>query len=397
MVEPPSRPVPAAGRGWLLALLVAVVTAYAALSRPPGRRLSDLDVYLGAVAALRNGESLYDFALGNAPFTYPPYAGLLMLPLTGMPAGLLRVLWTLATVATVALLARLAARHDARPEAWRTAPLIALVLFLSAPVASDVRYGQVSLFLALAVLVDVLRRGRAQGVLIGLAAAIKLTPLIFIPMLWFGGRRRAAVTAAVTFAGCGAAAAAILPADSWRYWTTEVRDVDRLGSIASPGNQSLNGALIRFGQTAPVRSATVLLLGGLVVVLALRRAARLAAAGDRLAGTVVVGAASIAFSPVSWTHHQVWLVLAAFLPMHPAWRGLGLVLMLLPVTAVWSDARLAWAVAVAALIPIGRRMGGPDLTGRCASEVPSNIVHTQSRPHVDGDTAPVTPAPPAAR
>lgn len=329
----------AAGDGWLLALLAALATGYAVLTRPPGPRLADLDVYLGAVAGLRDGDSLYDFILVDAPFTYPPFAGLVLAPITAVPKPALQVLWTLATVVAVVMIARIAG--------GRNAPGAALVLFLSAPVSSDLRYGQVSLFLALAVLIGVRRGG---GVLIGLAAAIKLTPLIFVPMLWLAGRRRAARAAAGTFVACAVLAALLLTADSWRYWTGEVRDVRRLGHIGSIGNQSLNGALIRAGLGPEQRQVLVVLVGGLVVLLAWRRARRLFAAGDPLAGTIVVGAASVVLSPVSWTHHQVWLVLAVLLPGHRAVRAAGLAVMVLP---AFGDTRLLWAAAVAAVIPYG--------------------------------------------
>jgi alpha-1,2-mannosyltransferase len=303
--------------GWLPALLVATVTGYVALTGP----LSDLDVYRGAVAGLVRGDSLYDFIRGHAPFTYPPFAGLIMVPLAGVPEPVVAVLWTLVTVVTVIAIARLAGGANT-----------ALVLFLSAPVSSDLRFGQVSLFLALLVLTDVVRPpGRAQGVLIGLAAAIKLTPLIFIPMLWVRGRRRAAVTATATFLAAGLLAAAALPGDSWRYWTTEVRDVDRLGFIDSTGNQSLNGALIRLGLSDPGKQIIAVAAGGAVALIALRRSRTL----DPLAATVVVGAASVVLSPVSWTHHQVWLVLAG--------SPIGLAAMILP---VWGDTRLVWALLV---------------------------------------------------
>jgi alpha-1,2-mannosyltransferase len=332
------------GSRWLPAFLIAIVTGYAALTRPAGPRLSDLDVYLGAVTGLTHGQSLYDFILGNAPFTYPPFAGLLMAPLTGVPKPVLQLLWTLATIATVILIGRLSGRDT---------PLIALALFLSAPVSSDLRYGQVSLFLGLLILVDIQRiPGRAQGILIGVAAAIKLTPLIFIPMLWLGGRRRAARDAAATFLACGMTAALILPGDSWRYWTTEVRDVNRLGFIDSLGNQSLNGALIRLNILPPVRPLLALFLGGLITLIALYRARKLARNGDWLAATITVGAASIVLSPVSWTHHQIWLVLAACLARGTALKAIGLTVMILPATAVWGEARLLWAIAVAVTITL---------------------------------------------
>jgi len=141
--------------------------------------------------------------------------------------------------------------------------------------------------------------------------------------------------------------------------------VSRLGYVASVGNQSLNGALLRFGLAAPVRSISVLLIGGIVVILALRRCSRLAHDGDWLSAAVVVGAAGIVFSPVSWTHHQVWLVLAVLLPvrgprwLHKVWPVVVLAVMVLPVTALalCGNMRLLLAITVAALLPLLRTHG----------------------------------------
>jgi alpha-1,2-mannosyltransferase len=347
---------------WLPAMLVAAVTAYGALTRPAAIRLSDLGVYVGAVGGLRHGSSLYDFiSAGHAPFTYPPFAGLLFWPLTWAPTLPLQVAWTLATIAAVGWIA-----HVVTPRRM-SVPILGLILMISAPVSSDIRYGQVSVFLAAVVAVDVLRPSHRQGVLIGLAAAIKLTPLIFIPMLWLAGRRAAAATAAGTFATAGVLAAIVLPGDSLRFWTVELSHVSRLGYITSVGNQSLNGALMRFEVSAPWRSAAVLIIGGGVAAIALRRAARLGRAGDWLSALAVAGAASIVLSPVSWTHHQVWLVLAALLPVRgPAWvrhvwtAGV-LAIMLLPVTALGSppcnNARLLMAVVIAAALPLASGSG----------------------------------------
>ena len=352
---------------WLATGLVAALTVYAALRRPADVRLSDLAVYLGAVEGLADGASLYDFIRGNAPFTYPPFAGVLFTPLSSLPTLPLQIGWSLATIATVLGLGALALRAHRRPPGSRHAvhtAAFALALMLSAPVSSDVKYGQVSLFLAALIAVDLLalRRTPWHGALIGLTAAVKLTPLIFIPLLWWAGRRTAAAVGAATFTGCGAIAAILLPGDSWRFWTTEVFHVSRLGYITSVGNQSLNGALMRFGVPATPRSLLVLTIGGAVAAVALHRAVRLAKTGDWLSAMTLVGAASVVLSPVSWTHHQIWLVLAALLPVRgpawirPAWTTLVLAVMVLPVTALgtpqWSNARLLLAVAVAAAVPL---------------------------------------------
>jgi alpha-1,2-mannosyltransferase len=383
---------------WLATGLVAAVTVYAALRRPADLRLSDLAVYVGAVEGLADGASLYDFIRGNAPFTYPPFAGMLFTPLSWLPTLPLQIGWSLATIATVLGLGGLVLRAHRRPpgarpnataashpdatagthpdatagarpdatgrsRATRTAAFV-LALMLSAPVSSDVKYGQVSLFLAALIAVDLLalRRTPWHGVLIGLTAAVKLTPLIFIPLLWWAGRRTAAAVAAATFTGCGAIAAILLPGDSWQFWTTEVFHVSRLGYITSVGNQSLNGALMRFDVPATPRSLLALTIGGAVAAVALHRAARLARTGDWLSAMILAGAASVVLSPVSWTHHQIWLVLAALLPVRgpawirPAWTMLVLAVMVLPVTALgaplWSNARLLLAVAVAAAVPL---------------------------------------------
>ncbi len=84
-------------------------------------------------------------------------------------------------------------------------------------------------------------------------------------------------------------------------------------TLASLGNQSLHGMLLRAGlspETLPV------LWAGLVAEVcaaALWRARRLAVGGEPVRAAVLVGCATVAASPVSWTHHQLWTVLAAML------------------------------------------------------------------------------------
>lgn len=358
---------------WALAALVAAAQTWAAFHRPLYDRLADLHVYVGSVALLHDGGSLYDFAAASngAPFTYPPFAGLLFAPLPLVSEPVLRVLWTLATVAVVVAIAVAVSRAD-QPHPWLpdgagTAAL-AVLLFLSAPVSSNLRFGQVSVFLALLVLLDCLRLvpERFAGVATGVAGAIKLTPLIFIPFFWFSGRRRTAVTAAGTFAGCSLLAWLILPADSARFWFTEIWKVDRVGNISTGGNQSLNGMLLRLDVTDGTRTAIVGLVGLAVATWALVRAVRADRAGAPVAAAVILGAASLVVSPVSWTHHQIWLVLAAFLAVsasaahNAGWALFVAAVMVLPVTSVgaglpggvlWGNARLLLAVAVACAVP----------------------------------------------
>jgi alpha-1,2-mannosyltransferase len=353
---------------WLPAAVLAALTTLAALARRPPDRLADLHVYVGAVSGLRQHHSLYDFITADgAPFTYPPFAGLVLLPLAHLPEWPIGIAWTLAKVAVVAALAVLTARPAQAwfPPAARPwlAPGLAAALFASAPVSSDLRFGQVSVVLATLVLADLTlpRPARYRGVLTGLAAAVKLTPLIFLPLLWLARSRRAALTGVAACAAATALAWAVLPGDSLRFWGTEIWRVSRLGHITTGGNQSFNGALLRLGLAGTPRALLTLAVAALVGCLALGRGARAARAGDWLSATVVVGAASVVISPVSWTHHQVWLVLAAVLPVRGptaarvAWPVLVLAVMILPVLALpgpLGNLRLLLAVAVATAVPL---------------------------------------------
>ena len=358
---------------WVAAVLLASLQAWGGLHRPLVDRLSDLQVYLGSVDTFWHGGSLYDFAAAatGAPFTYPPFAGLVLSPLAFVPFAVVAWAWSAATLLVVVAVAYAVMRHSelrgGEGGGWRVAA-VALVLFASAPISSNFRFGQISVFLVAAVLVDALRvvPERYRGIATGLAGAIKLTPLIFVPYYWFSGQRRTAVTATVTFFVGTAVAWLVLPGESVRFWFTEIWNVNRVGNIATGGNQSLNGALLRWELPDSARTVIVALVGSAVVVLALIRAVRADRNGYPLAAVVIVGAAGLVFSPVSWTHHQVWLVLALLLAVSTQartnliWAAIVLAVMALPIISVGTglptgflteNARLWLAIAVAAVVP----------------------------------------------
>jgi alpha-1,2-mannosyltransferase len=89
--------------------------------------------------------------------------------------------------------------------------------------------------------------GRAAGIGVGVAAAVTLTPLLFIPYLWLSGRRRAAVTASITALSVTAGAWVLDPGDSRRFWLHDVLDPARIVHVDITANQSLRAALTRTG------------------------------------------------------------------------------------------------------------------------------------------------------
>jgi alpha-1,2-mannosyltransferase len=193
-------------------------------------------------------------------------------------------------------------------------PAIAVILLASIPLQSNLRFGQVSVFLVLLVLIDLIALGdsRWQGALTGLAGAIKLTPLLFVAFYWIAGKRRTSVVATLSFVVTTLAAWGILPKDSYAYWSHELWHTTDLGTLGLTGNQSLYGVLLRaHADNAVITLAWV--AGSLLVVgLALWRGRLALQRGQPLLAASIVGAATVIASPISWTHHQLWLVLAAF-------------------------------------------------------------------------------------
>ncbi|MFB7510613.1 bifunctional glycosyltransferase 87/phosphatase PAP2 family protein, partial [Streptomyces broussonetiae] len=145
---------------------------------------------------------------------------------------------------------------------------------------------------------------------IGLAAALQPTMLLFAPLLWFTGRRRAALTTAGAFAGWTALAWAALPHDSYEYWVHHMAGVGLGGKADALGNQSLHGALLRLGLTGPLEIAAFLVLGAAVAALAMRRAVHYAADGQLLLAVAITGCAVVAVSPTAWQYQLLWVLLA---------------------------------------------------------------------------------------
>src|SRR5690349_10948945 len=131
--------------------------------------LTDLAPYRYGGRAALDGLPLYGVRdpLSGLPFTYPPFGALVMVPLALVS---LPLAGALVTAASVAALARVLAM-----------PVLVVAALAMEPVWQDLRFGQVNLLLMLAVLVDLARPERkASGVLVGLAAGVKLTPLVFV-------------------------------------------------------------------------------------------------------------------------------------------------------------------------------------------------------------------------
>ncbi|MEU3344398.1 bifunctional glycosyltransferase 87/phosphatase PAP2 family protein [Streptomyces sp. NPDC006700] len=297
---------------WLIAGILAIRQVAAVLTSPRGSRLTDLETWAGPNGVLHVKGSLYE----STQFTGTPFGGLVLKPLTRAAEQALGWGWTFGTLLLVVALGLVAARALPEPVGRRTsllaAPVAISLLMLSLPVRNTLWLGQTSVIPVLLVLLGcfVVRGQRSCGALIGLAAALQPAVLLFAPLLWFTGRRRAAVSTAVTFAVCSALAWAAMAHDSSVYWVHHMAGVGLGGRADGLANQSLHGALLRLGLTGPPETGLFLLLGAAVAVLGLRRAVRYARDGQLLLAVAITGCAAIAVSPTTWQHQLLWVLLA---------------------------------------------------------------------------------------
>jgi alpha-1,2-mannosyltransferase len=288
----------------------------------------DLSIYAAGGAAVLHGVRLYQLRFAfQLQFTYPPFAAILFAPLAWLPVTAGQVLITAATVLALPATSYLALRLPPVPTWLRRDQAVQLALAFSAaaiwlePERTNLKYGQINVLITLLVLLDLARPGRFQGALIGIAAAVKLTPAVFVVYLLATRRYRAAATAAAVFACTVALAFALVPGDAAHYWDGSFLSPQHVGRIQNVANQSLLGALARVLHTLSVGSVW-LPVAVVVGVAGIALAARAGRAGDEAQGFALCAVTSLLVSPISWSHHWVLAVPALLIAVVAAARRL---------------------------------------------------------------------------
>ncbi|EAQ00877.1 putative membrane protein [Janibacter sp. HTCC2649] len=352
---------------WPLAIGLIALAAVPAVLRylvfwPMDQWQVDVEVYREAGVSILTGRPIYA-AMTEAPqllpFTYPPFAALLAIPLAWVPFGVIGWLWTAAQVAaTTAIVWYAGWRLIHRAGPWvplALAALVAPMLWLH-PVSDGLRFGQVNAFMVLACLMD-LRRPRPgllkhvpPGVLVGLAMSIKLTPGVFVIHYLVNRRWREAATAVGTAVGVTLGSWVLLPEASFAFWGGALQDPARLGPNFGTSNQSMRGFLLRVGPEGGVGTAIWLVLVLVVGVFGFRLARQMWLRGDSIGEVAVVGLLACLLSPVAWIHHYHWIVVVIFALLGASpwtrsragawWRSRRLVAGV--VIGVWFLLRMPW-------------------------------------------------------
>ena len=299
------------GLGPVLAVIVAAAAVAGAVAwAGVPARLSlhggfvDLSAYRYGGRLVLDGLPLYasrDPATGLR-FTYPPFAAVAMVPLALLPGWLATALWTAASVGALAGVILVVGRALGRPvPGWLGALLTGGALVLE-PVWQNLTFGQINLLLMPAVLIDLLHPERRwSGVLLGVAAGVKLTPLVFAVLLVLVGRRMTAGRALLAFAGTVTIGFAMIPGSAKTYWTDNLVNAGRVGPPELTHNQSVFGALTWLLDGAPPTLLWLAVAGPLALAVVVVGAVRWRR-GDPVLGTGLPALAMLLASPISWSH-----------------------------------------------------------------------------------------------
>jgi alpha-1,2-mannosyltransferase len=370
-----------------LAVVLAIYVADLVTHLPALAAMRDLVVYREGGLIVRHvspayqphlASPLYDWTGQNGvQFTYPPFAAVIFAVASVLPWTLLRWAMTLASLAALELSLWLtfgALGYRGRPTVRLAATLgVSALALATEPVQQTLALGQVNLLLMMLIVADLLTAGAGadgrtrwwHGIGLGIAAGIKLTPLIFIPYLLLVRRYRQAATATVTFAATVALGYALLPRDSGRYWVHGlVFNANRIVFLGTRGNQSLRGVLTRIAGSVTAGTAPWFAVAALVLVIGLVAAALLYRAGHPVPGMLACALTGLLVSPLSWDHHWVWVAPGLALLVHLGaqargavrawwWAAAGL---LFGVFGAWPQ---FWDLAQAGLTPAGLFWYGP--------------------------------------
>jgi alpha-1,2-mannosyltransferase len=338
----------AAGHGWGWPALSGAFAVVGVSVLAVVHQQIDLSTYLlGGQHAWANDLFAVTLHKDGLGFTYPPFSALLFAPGAHAPLAVSEVTFSLLNLAAVFALIAVCLRAvcdqlDKRTILWWALLLLIPVVLLD-PVRQTFLLGQVNILLALMIVADLtLDLPLPRGILVGLAAAIKVTPIIFIPYLLLTRQGRAGLRATATFLGAALIAAAFNFSTSWAYWTHYIHDPQRAGMLSWIGNQGVLGALERMvGHTVSTPVTFVIVVTVAAVGLAVAAAAY--RRSSPILGLLVVAAAESLASPVSWSHHFIWVVLliawlalAPDRPRYGEWFALGVALLFWAAPPWWA-------------------------------------------------------------
>jgi hypothetical protein len=233
---------------------------------PRYRHGNGTEVFVGAADCLLRGQTPQH--CGDLIYAYPPFFALLWTPLAPLPAWLHEALWYPVIIGTIFVSLRLCetlARRlfpgdwsEGELAAFRTLTFVLSLKFILA-VLENQAYDSIAVVSILLGLLALLNGRSLRGAAcLAFAAALKVTPLIFLPYLLFKRRFAAAGLFTAVFVVLSLLPDIVLPSKGPSYAAVWVRDVlmspfffdpgsvnMRFWVTDSPMNQTFRAAIVR--------------------------------------------------------------------------------------------------------------------------------------------------------
>ena len=324
--------IPGMRSGALWAHLLFILVALYAFDYVTHAAADDIYVYrLGAVSLADgpDGYQLYTFSTRGLPFTYPPFAALLFYPLAFLTEPQSMLLIT-AIICALSYWCAYLLYSYARSRSWRLplqkhlghwgmVSVIAALIWMCGPWRLTTHFGQINAIILALILADFMRPATRvpRGVLLGIAAGIKLTPLAFGLLLLMRKDWKGIATLGASFAATVGIGFLVIREESLTFWFHALRDTSRVGWFSYFDNVSIMGALTHAGLqhhlTATALSVVQVALTLLIVLVTAVLLVPLIRARALMAQLALTAFMMLQISPISWSHHNTWypLMLAA--------------------------------------------------------------------------------------
>ncbi len=340
-VRPPGSRLVRVGAIAFSAVVIGWV-AYAVISGKNGALDTvDLTVYRDGGLIVRHIRPYYDphdaaplydwggYSSLALKFTYPPFAAVAFALVSYIPWA---PLWVASVVVNiVSLVAALwftfggLGYTDRRVRLGATLVAAAVTFWLQ-PVVRTIYLGQINLILMAAIIWDMCqpREGRWwKGAVTGIAAGIKLTPLVFVPFLLVTRKFREAAVTTAAFLATVLVGWAFLPGDSDKWWLQGLMfsDGNRTGFTGWAGNQSLRALITRLSGSIDAGTKPWLAAAAAALVLGILAAYLLERAGYHVPAILATALTGLLISPISWDHHWVWVAPGVAVAGHYAIRA----------------------------------------------------------------------------
>ena len=285
---------------------------------------------LGRINNLKQLDAMGNIYQWNGPeaFTYPPGALIFFWPLHIFSFRFWQYFSVMASLFSLAFTS-MVLLHRFRNITWHIAVAVGLwasvlLAALYPPVMSDLIWGNISTIIFTATALDFfVVPKRYRGVLVGLAAAIKIYPIFFI--IWWAWRKewREVRNAVVSGASLTLAAAIIWWPSTHTFLVTQVFGRAELHRFRATSFNS--SSIVAFFTRPPFHpgDGSLLVVGGIslfILALSFRGAANLVKERHPWSAFIVLSIGMRVVMPIAWDHYFVFIPFLAFTILELGWR-----------------------------------------------------------------------------